>query len=287
MAAGTILMLIGFGALAVMGVNEWEDRPESAPVLNPPQAPLAVCAILYSYEGICLVLPVESAMKDPQHFKSAFVWSMTTVAIILGAVASLSVLVFGNVTNGSITAFLLDTYQDDASVTFWLMVANAAVSVSVLLTYPLQLFPALELFGPALANFRWPWKAAPDMRDDLDLDAFEPLPTLFEHDTMSQESLPEQHHDYGDTPTDTAAGDDDDDEDTRSRGAMSNFSVATSFFPEMPMPGDSPLLRASLVLLTYMVAVVVPNVQSLISLAGAVAGSSTALLIPPILELAW
>jgi proton-coupled amino acid transporter len=32
---------------------------------------------------------------------------------------------------------------------------------------------------------------------------------------------------------------------------------------------------------------VVPNVESLVSLAGAVAGSSTALLIPPILELAW
>ena len=53
------------------------------------------------------------------------------------------------------------------------------------------------------------------------------------------------------------------------------------------MPGDSPLLRASLVLLTYLVAVVVPNVQSLISLAGALAGSSTALLIPPALELAY
>jgi solute carrier family 36 (proton-coupled amino acid transporter) len=34
------------------------------------------------------------------------------------------------------------------------------------------------------------------------------------------------------------------------------------------------------------VAVAIPNVQSLISLAGALAGSSTALLIPPALELA-
>jgi proton-coupled amino acid transporter len=40
-------------------------------------------------------------------------------------------------------------------------------------------------------------------------------------------------------------------------------------------------------MLTYVVAVAVPNVQSLISLAGALAGSSTALLIPPALELAW
>jgi proton-coupled amino acid transporter len=45
--------------------------------------------------------------------------------------------------------------------------------------------------------------------------------------------------------------------------------------------------RIGLVVLTYIVAVAVPNVQSLISLAGALAGSSTALLIPPTLELAW
>ena len=53
------------------------------------------------------------------------------------------------------------------------------------------------------------------------------------------------------------------------------------------MPGDSPWLRAGIVIGTYLVAMVVPNVQSLVSLVGAVTGSSTALLIPPILELAY
>jgi proton-coupled amino acid transporter len=62
MAAGTVLMLIGFGALGAIGVLEWSDRPAETPGLYIPQAPLAVCAILYSYEGICLVLPVESAI---------------------------------------------------------------------------------------------------------------------------------------------------------------------------------------------------------------------------------
>jgi proton-coupled amino acid transporter len=41
------------------------------------------------------------------------------------------------------------------------------------------------------------------------------------------------------------------------------------------------------VITTFLVAVMVPNVQALISLVGALAGSSTALLIPPMLELAW
>ena len=49
--------------------------------------------------------------------------------------------------------------------------------------------------------------------------------------------------------------------------------------------GDSPLLRAGLVLGTFVVAIVIPNVQELISLSGAFAGSSSALVIPPLIEL--
>jgi hypothetical protein len=288
MAAGTILMLLGFGSLAVVGGIEWADRPEP-PTVNPPQVPLAICAILYSYEGICLVLPIESAMKEPKDFQKAFVWSMATVATILAAVASLSVLAFGNVTNGSITAFLLDFYRHDPSITWWLMLANTAVSISILLTYPIQLFPALELMGPWLSrNMIFGKKAGlgADVAEESDLLGFEPLPPLPEHDTASLDSIPSQHDygDYDDVKNDENGDSDDGMEDDLSRTMVSSV---TTFFPEMTMPGDSPQLRLVLVFLTYFVAVVIPDVQTLISLAGAVAGSSTALLIPPIMELAW
>lgn len=49
--------------------------------------------------------------------------------------------------------------------------------------------------------------------------------------------------------------------------------------------GDSPMLRACLVILTYTIAISIPNVQELISLSGAFAGSSCALIIPPLVEL--
>jgi hypothetical protein len=42
MAAGTILMILGFVSLGVVGGIEWADRPEP-PKANPPQVPLAVC----------------------------------------------------------------------------------------------------------------------------------------------------------------------------------------------------------------------------------------------------
>ena len=49
--------------------------------------------------------------------------------------------------------------------------------------------------------------------------------------------------------------------------------------------GDSIFLRACLVLFTYFIAVTIPSVEELISLSGAFAGSSCALIIPPLVEL--
>jgi len=81
-------------------------------------------------------------------------------------------------------------------------------------------------------------------------------------------------------------GDDiDDDGIMKNTSEPRHINLRDSDF-EWSLPGDSPGLRAGLVIGTYLVAMVVPNVQSLVSLVGAVTGSSTALLIPPILELA-
>lgn len=116
--------------------------------------------------------------------------------------------------------------------------------------------------------------------DEKDLAGFEPLPPLPEHELYEHEAEDEglaEHH-YDD------ASDNLQEQDEQCRTGLSSI---LSFFPTPTIPGDSPQLRTMLVLLTYTVAVLVPNVQSLISLAGALTGSSTALLIPPLLELAW
>jgi proton-coupled amino acid transporter len=295
MVAGLVLLLVGFASLAVIGGLKWEDRPEHAPEIYPPKAPLAVASILFSYEGICLVLPVESAMKEPKNFRRAFEYAMVAVATVMALVACLSTAVFGDVTNGSITAFLLKIYKHDPSVKLWLMVSNTAVSLSILHSYPLQLVPAAEILGPWMTKMNAPCADSKmlatmndDDDDDKDLAGFEPLPPLPEHQTSNVESIPPQQGYDSNNNEDNEDHDDDDDDDAMSRSGMESVrSLATNVVPEMTMLGDSPSLRLFLVLITYTIAVAVPNVENLISLAGAVAGSSTALLIPPILDLAW
>ena len=136
-----------------------------------------------SFEGICLVLPVEQAMMPGQakrHFMPTFALAMLTSATIFATLSYFCVATFGPISNGSITAFLLQKYgahNDDHTTTTndatndhhdvlthngqrflqdaqeqqqqqpylmdWLLAANAVVSLSVLITYPLQIFQCL------------------------------------------------------------------------------------------------------------------------------------------------
>lgn len=84
-------------------------------------------------------------MAEPKKFKKTFAAAMAGVAIVLATVSNLCVYAFGEVTNGSVTAFLLEEYKDDKSIIVFLMIANTLVSLSVLFTYPMQLFPTLEV----------------------------------------------------------------------------------------------------------------------------------------------
>ena len=199
-AAATVLWGIALLLMAAVIFDEWSQRPRDhdTKIITAdatPNGPLmALCAILYSFEGICLILPIESSMTQPKHFPIVFFSSMTIVTLVFCVIGSICVLCYGPViTNGSITAYMLEQ-PHTSSNGLVLLFANTAISMSVLLTYPLQLFPCLE----------------------------------------------------------------------QMRGCPKQIG---------------------LVLLTYSIAMAVPNVQSLISLTGALTGSSTALIVPPCLIL--
>ena len=211
MAAGTVLLIITLATLGIIVVDEWPNRPTDLPSMQWSMAPLALCMILYSYEGINLILPVHAAMKHPSHFDLVFWFSMALVALCLALVAVVSVITFGDVTNGSLTAFLLEAYQNDQgkdNLTSWIMFANTTVSLSVLLTYPLTMYPAIELLGPVLQRnaclsriFGTGDKVDQEVDDFEDpLAAFEPLPPLPEHGALIEvEDIDDQQllHNYG------------------------------------------------------------------------------------------
>lgn len=145
-AYGVVAILIGFLMVGITAVANWGDRPENLPALDMPTLPLAFCAIMYSYEGINLLLPIESAMKRPANFEKSFSLAMVIVLSVFTTFATLSVVAFGKIDDGSITAYLMmnnDQYHGEGYV----LVANIIVSLSVLLTYPLQILLLLGSVG--------------------------------------------------------------------------------------------------------------------------------------------
>jgi len=354
------------------------------------ELPLSVCAVLYSFEGICLILPIEASMQEEEtspsvvrstkrkHFGLVFVIAMTASAIIYALIAGLCVMAFGSVTSGSVTAFLVEKADmemeekqhfsefelmdagggdeqdgnnnddDDLSNRLQLLyIANTLVSIAVLLTYPLQLFPSYELVGPwwnkvvmqkipmSVTNLfsfyrRRNHSAIPNHDDDDEDRNGDNSDSNGEYDAVSNNhnsgeedadfqlyqrnlSLPPirgactkpsldnvgvanalahdettavsaesaQNTNYMSTPSSTSIT-----EDSTSNNTEVEATITTNSW-EFIAVGDSPFLRAALVLLTYVLAIAVPNVQLLVSLAGALSGSATGLIIPPLLQWAF
>lgn len=227
-AIATVLLFLTFAIMGVIIALNWDveathvDHEWSEVIL-------AVAAIMYSWEGDQLILPVETAMANPGRFLYVFLGAMTTVAVVFTLFATACSVSFGDVDNGSVTAFLMhhaDVYAGAGLV----YAANFAASLSILLTYPLQLFPATVLMGQIVARRR-----------------------------------------ARQTPPDKAA--------------VAPPAGGGAARPYSGLEGDSFPLRACLVLATYALAISIPHVQEMISLAGAVSGAATSLIIPPLLQI--
>jgi len=326
-----VVVIKNWGDYSGAKTNETDEGRWSSTV------PIAICAVMYSYEGISLVLPVESAMQKPESFARPYGLGLVGMIIIFTAFPSFCVAAFGTVDDGSITAFLLnnrDKFEGDSLV----LVANLLVSISVLFTYPLQLFPCIGLVNQL-------WKKKPptttsgkdgvsengtyatiggtnlevveESTNELASRSAPMVAKKFLQKGSSNSKVSKKGNyttlgvtivedeeecinklasasvvgkDVAQTATVNENGAENDSyvtlggntlEDEESPNELVSASMVRNAWENL----YSPLLRTFLVLVTYLVAVTVPNVQELISLAGAVAGSSVALIIPPIIEL--
>eukprot|EP00554_Chaetoceros_debilis_P007760 CAMPEP_0194077634 /NCGR_PEP_ID=MMETSP0149-20130528/4230_1 /TAXON_ID=122233 /ORGANISM="Chaetoceros debilis, Strain MM31A-1" /LENGTH=406 /DNA_ID=CAMNT_0038758719 /DNA_START=363 /DNA_END=1583 /DNA_ORIENTATION=+ len=257
--------------------------------------PLATCAIMYSLEGDQLILPIESSMTNPRAFDRVLVASMTIVGVLFCVFASSCTIAFGNVDGGSITAFLMDhrielRLMEMFSTYQILLVTNVIVSLSLLFTYPLQLFPAIGLMAQVVS------------RRDLDIEGEEGI-SLHTGGASSSNGGTVISGRGQDRGGDIQSYDNESTALVQALDTMPNIrqslshdrnlsqsegetdSKTNTFALMSGMEGDSIGLRACLVLITFVVAIIVPRLKALISLAGAVTGSATSLIIPPMLAL--
>lgn len=105
---------------------------------NPSTWTLFIGTAIFTFEGVGLIIPIQESMKRPQNFPSVLAIVMVIITVIFLSMGALSYAAYGSATR---TVVLLNLPQDDKFVN----AVQFLYSLAILLSTPLQLFPAIRI----------------------------------------------------------------------------------------------------------------------------------------------
>ncbi|GAA6014180.1 hypothetical protein JCM11491_004130 [Sporobolomyces phaffii] len=107
-------------------------------MFNSKDFPLLIGTAVFSFEGIGLVIPITESMKDPHKFPKVLSGVMVGIMFLFAGAGILSYLAYGKDIQ---TVVFVNLPQDDKFVN----AAQFLYSLAILLSTPLQLFPAVRI----------------------------------------------------------------------------------------------------------------------------------------------
>jgi proton-coupled amino acid transporter len=107
-------------------------------LFNPRHYTLTIGSAIFTFEGIGLVLPIQSSMLKPQHFERLLYFVMFLITIIYTSVGALCYMTFGSATQIEI----ISNYPQSSRL---VNAVQFLYSVAVLVGNPVQLFPAMRI----------------------------------------------------------------------------------------------------------------------------------------------
>jgi len=99
--------------------------------------PLLIGTAMFSFEGICLILPIAQSMKKPEQFTSVITWCIFTIGIVFIIIGAMGYMALGNDVS---TVIFLDLPQGPFpnGLQFFYVVA-------IILSFPLCVYPAIRI----------------------------------------------------------------------------------------------------------------------------------------------
>jgi proton-coupled amino acid transporter len=135
-------VFIGFGlaymysfeisSLATHGIHK------TVQLFNPSAYTLTIGSIIFCFEGIGLILPIQSSMAQPEKFPVLLYTVMAIITAVLTSIGTLSYATFGD---GTMTEVISNFPQDSHLVN----AVQLLYSIAVLAGTPVQLFPAVRI----------------------------------------------------------------------------------------------------------------------------------------------
>ncbi|KAL4878485.1 transmembrane amino acid transporter protein-domain-containing protein [Aspergillus karnatakaensis] len=105
---------------------------------NPATWTLFIGTAIFTYEGVGLIIPIQESMKHPKQFTGVLAGVMVIITIVFLSAGAISYAAYGPATK---TVILLNLPQDDKLVN----AVQFLYSLAILLSTPLQLFPAIRI----------------------------------------------------------------------------------------------------------------------------------------------
>lgn len=109
---------------------------------NPRDWSLFIGTAIFTFEGVGLIIPIQESMRQPSKFPPVLAVVMVIITVIFVSMGALSYAAFGSSTK---TVVLLNLPQDDKFVN----AVQFLYSLAILLSTPLQLFPAIRIMENA------------------------------------------------------------------------------------------------------------------------------------------
>ncbi|XP_019886860.2 proton-coupled amino acid transporter 1 isoform X2 [Ooceraea biroi] len=161
------LMMAGYIATMYIMSFDLPSISERRYVADWNNLPLFFGTVIYSFEGITLVLPLKNEMKNPNNFNKplgVLNVGMVIVGMMFVAIGFLSYLKYGDAVAGSVTLNLDSSEVVDGKIIYSQsslpQCIKIAISLSILLTYALQFYVPIAIMWPAIVQqfgpFKWP-----------------------------------------------------------------------------------------------------------------------------------
>ncbi len=110
---------------------------------NPRDWTLFIGTAIFTFEGVGLIIPIQESMRKPEKFPFVLAIVMVVITVVFTSMGALSYAAYGSATK---TVILLNMPQDDRFVN----AVQLLYSLAILLSTPLQLFPAIRLIETGL-----------------------------------------------------------------------------------------------------------------------------------------
>ncbi|KIW84581.1 hypothetical protein Z517_03831 [Fonsecaea pedrosoi CBS 271.37] len=112
--------------------------PSDITMFNPSTWTLFIGTAIFTFEGVGLIIPIQESMKRPQDFPGVLATVMVIITILFTSIGALSYAAYGSKTK---TVVILNLPQDSKMVN----AVQFLYSLAILLSTPLQLFPAIRI----------------------------------------------------------------------------------------------------------------------------------------------